>query len=277
MTPRKRRLARPLGCVCGNQSCQILFGFCHCECGRRTTLSCYQQPKDHLFRGLPNMFCYGHKRASRRHPESIGPFKIDGVYCCLLPLNSGQWAVIDAEDFGRISGFTWRAVWKKKCNTFYAVTNPPRQAGQPRKSITLHRLLLGVGQGEDIDHRNHNGLDNRRRNLRPCSDSDNNGNMVLSSANTSGYKGVFWHERRKRWIAGVQREKKVYRREFKKVEDAVSWHREMTLVLFGDFANPSGELESSQPHLASISPQTELESLLRSGFRRSRRLSSLAG
>lgn len=79
-----------------------------------------------------------------------------------LRLTQGQHAQIDASDFELVSAHKWYAVKTKW--TYYAATNI---AG---KRVYLHRLLMGLGPGRKqvVDHINHNGLDNRRENLRVC-------------------------------------------------------------------------------------------------------------
>ena len=56
--------------------------------------------------------------------------------------------------------------------------------------IRLHRLIMNAPEGMVVDHINHNPLDNRRRNLRICTQRDNARNVQRSVRNTSGFKGV---------------------------------------------------------------------------------------
>jgi hypothetical protein len=69
----------------------------------------------------------------------------------------------------------------------------------------MHDLIMEwahgkVPPGKEVDHRNRNGLDNRSRNLRYATSSQNHMNIAKRSDNTSGYKGVFWHKRAKKWM-----------------------------------------------------------------------------
>src|SRR5690606_2346442 len=80
-----------------------------------------------------------------------------------------QIILIDNEDYDKIKDYKWNIA--KICNSFYAVTNI--KGSKPRKQISMHRLLMDNSSG-DIDHINHNGLDNRRSvNLRFCTRSEN--------------------------------------------------------------------------------------------------------
>lgn len=62
----------------------------------------------------------------------------------------------------------------------------------------MHRFVMDTPNNRDIDHRNHDGLDNCRSNLRVCTRSQNNRNSRPHSS--SGYKGVYWDKERGKWI-----------------------------------------------------------------------------
>lgn len=93
---------------------------------------------------------------------------------------------------------TWYAAWEKKTKSFYA------KANVKGKSPFLHRWILQPDIDQIVDHRNHNTLDNRRSNLRIGSNSENMQNRKgLQSNNKSGYRGVTWHKRDKKWEASL--------------------------------------------------------------------------
>jgi len=56
----------------------------------------------------------------------------------------------------------------------------------------MHRFILGLPDGQGVDHRNGDGLDNQRYNLRPATQLQNSRNRGPSSNNTTGFKGVVW-------------------------------------------------------------------------------------
>lgn len=78
------------------------------------------------------------------------------------------------------------AVWCKP--KWYAA----RQAGGrlKKKTIYMHREILNPGPGLEVDHRNGDGLDNQRENIRIASHAQNQANRPKASHNTSGFKGV---------------------------------------------------------------------------------------
>jgi hypothetical protein len=116
-----------------------------------------------------------------------------------INLTQGQVALIDDEDYGLVSGYKWCA--HKKQNTFYAETNING------KTIGMHRIILGLIENKEIDHINHNGLDNRRENLRFCTCVQNKQNKKISRG-FSKYKGVCFFKRDKKWLSRIYVNKK---------------------------------------------------------------------
>jgi hypothetical protein len=98
--------------------------------------------------------------------------------------------VIDVEDYSKVKGFRW-------CNSRgYAVT-------RKGKTQYLHKMILEVGEGEEVDHVNQNPLDNRKSNLRPCTKAQNARNSNIRSNNTSGVWGVSWYKKSQKWRASI--------------------------------------------------------------------------
>lgn len=92
----------------------------------------------------------------------------------------------------------------------------------------LHRLLMSAKPGQDVDHINHCGLDCRRSNLRLVTRSQNNQNHSGPRTDTSsGVRGVYWSNSKRRWIARVFcGGKQVYGKSFTSLEEADSAVRE---------------------------------------------------
>jgi hypothetical protein len=80
----------------------------------------------------------------------------------LIPLTQGKFAIVDNADFDWLNQWKWYAV--KSYNTWYA---------RRFSSIPMHRQIMSAPSGTEIDHRNHNGLDNRRQNLRFSTSAEN--------------------------------------------------------------------------------------------------------
>lgn len=70
-----------------------------------------------------------------------------------------------------------------------------------------HRLawlyVTGAMPAEQIDHINRQRADNRFCNLREATNGENGANRPRQANNLSGYKGVYWSKRRRRWIAKI--------------------------------------------------------------------------
>lgn len=98
-----------------------------------------------------------------------------------IPLTNGGFAVIDDHDAPLVAGYRWRGSHEHKVT--YAV------AWAAGKKIRMHRLIMGAAKGQIIDHANHDGLDNRRSNLRFCTHSQNCANSRFGNAK-AGFRGV---------------------------------------------------------------------------------------
>jgi hypothetical protein len=114
------------------------------------------------------------------------------------------------------------------------------------KAVRLHRVLLGATKGQCVDHINHDGLDNRRSNLRIATHAQNLMNRRKATQwggreCSSKYLGVSWEADKKRWLAQVRHDGKLYRRRFKDEEGAARWYRETAIKLHGEFASSSME------------------------------------
>jgi hypothetical protein len=88
-----------------------------------------------------------------------------------------------------------------------------------------------------IDHINGNRTDDRISNLRDCTNAENARNSKISKRNTSGVKGVAWHQGMGKWAASIRVDRKLlHLGYFVDIEDAARVRREAELTYFGDFA-----------------------------------------
>lgn len=114
--------------------------------------------------------------------------------------------IIDASEVERVSQHHWYALWDSHTQSFYARCNVRDQYGK-RTAYILSRfleefLLRNLPLGAQIDHINHDTLDNRHSNLRLATNSQNNMNR-RKRVGTSQYKGVCWHRARGKWQAYI--------------------------------------------------------------------------
>lgn len=88
-----------------------------------------------------------------------------------------------------------------------------RQLRLDGESILAHRLIYLMQTGKipaEIDHKNRTRDDNRWKNLRPATSSENSHNTKIRATNTSGCKGVSWDKSIGKWIARIYVEKKLF-------------------------------------------------------------------
>jgi len=148
-------------------------------------------------------------------------------------------AFIDDEDEDLICCKKWCATgpnWSPngpnitKSNLIYALATD--------WSAFMHYLLLpDVPLGLTRDHKNRNGLDNRRNNLRICTRSQNQYNRAKQLNNTSGFKGVCWVPRRNKWRVDITVDKKrISLGYFSDVIEAALAYDRAALLYHGEFA-----------------------------------------
>lgn len=141
--------------------------------------------------------------------------------------NTGAEFIIDYEDYHIMCNYTWNE--KMDNGYIYANLN--------HKKIYLHRLIFNnLRRDEQVDHINHNIYDNRRSNLRVCSNSQNQMNRDKPKTNTSGVKGVYWHKNKQKWQANIQiNESLLYLGIFDSKEDAIKARKQAEKKYFGSF------------------------------------------
>lgn len=117
-----------------------------------------------------------------------------------IPLTQGFVAKIDNRDRA-IRRHRWHAV-VRRC-TVYA--GRMATVDGKRTLILMHRQIAGTTDPTiPVDHKDGDGLNNRRRNLRISSARQNARNTVSRAGSTSRFLGVCWDASRKRWRAEIR-------------------------------------------------------------------------
>lgn len=153
-----------------------------------------------------------------------------------IPLTRGYFAKVDDEDYMELAKARWYA--DIKGNGVYA----KRRVSVDGRSriVGMHRFLMGYPVGLQVDHINGDTLDNRKSNLRVCTNSENSRNRNKSSSNKSGYKGVYWSKQKNKWSVEVIKDyKKHYGGSFDNLKDAVISYNNLSAKLFGEFFRPN--------------------------------------
>lgn len=119
----------------------------------------------------------------------------------VIALTKNKEAIVDDDDFIRVSQYKWRAQYKRglwyarSCRKIIKSRN-----GKPTH-LYLHRFILNAPAGSVIDHKSGNGLDNRKENLRFCTYTQNQANSRLRK---DGYRGVSFLSSRNKWQARIR-------------------------------------------------------------------------
>ncbi len=157
-------------------------------------------------------------------------------------IHGTHYAFVDDEDFKLVSKYVWclRKAGSRTSGdvSFYAQTHVGKEGGGWR-TLQMHRLILGLDFGDErqADHINHKTLDNRRKNLRPCSPSENGGNRKKQKDTSSKYKGVSYSQKNKNWVSKIRIEgKQTYMGSFKTEKEAAIQYDKAAFAEFGEFA-----------------------------------------
>lgn len=145
-------------------------------------------------------------------------------------VGNGKYMIVDEEDFEKLSQNSWssynyRGVWR--CQS---VIN--------KKTVKPHRIIMGVTDPKiQIDHIDGNPFNNSKRNLRLCSNAENNMNIPPRPNGTSKYKGVRVSSNGSKYLASIMSNYKgIHIGTFKSEEDAARAYDAKARELFGEFA-----------------------------------------
>lgn len=144
-----------------------------------------------------------------------------------LRLFGGQTALVDDEDYELLSNLTW---YEQKDG--YARANIRK--GQ---QVLMHRFIMNAPSHLQVDHINRKRLDNRRANLRLCTQEQNHQNRTHTPRGTSKYRGVHWDKQQGKWRVHISvngRTRHVGR--FKDEMEAVQAYNRAAREHFGEFA-----------------------------------------
>jgi hypothetical protein len=146
-----------------------------------------------------------------------------------INLTQGKVAIVDDKDFDKVKNLKWFHHFGYAKRNFFI--------NKKWVIISMHRLILGLGRGDvrQVDHINGNGLDNRRKNLRLCTNSQNQMNKIVN--NKYGYKGIFKTNRPKKWGVRIYKNKKRFTIGYfyEKIEAAKAYN-EAAKKYYGEYA-----------------------------------------
>lgn len=195
----------------GKTPARKLLWLCRCDCGTEKIVLA-----GNLMRGLSS--------SCGMCPRNTFIFCSDYV---IGETAKGEQFCFDKEYFDLISQFTWH----KDTQGYFG-------ANHKDTIIKLHRLIMGFPENILIDHINGDSSNNRRNNLRICTNQQNVMNKKKPSlGKTSIYKGVSWHRRVKKWHAAIcLNQKDIHLGYFNYEVDAAKAYNHAAVKYFGEFA-----------------------------------------
>jgi hypothetical protein len=154
-----------------------------------------------------------------------------------IPLSKGKVALVDDEDYEELSQ------WKWSYNGRVAMRGAFPDGR--RKNIIMHRQIMNAPDGMEVDHIDHDPLNNSRSNLRICTRAENSRNRSPQRNGSSRFLGVSWDRQRQRWSAHIMMHGKLRRiGSFPIEEEAARAYDREAIVHHGPFANPNYPRES---------------------------------
>lgn len=206
----KLTLIRPNGTKYGKKA-----WLCQCDCGNFYTQALYLLKIGHI------KSCGCGRFGSRKSNE----YDLTGEYG-IGYLNDGRFFQFDKEDYERIKEFKW------------IVNSDGYVLKANNCNESMHRFLMGYPKGMEVDHINHNKLDNRKSNLRICTHQQNVMNIERKKKSNSGHKGIFYSEKYNKYLAHIGYNKKlIHLGTFDTLEEALEVRKKAELEYFGEFAN----------------------------------------
>ena len=168
-----------------------------------------------------------HGKISKRTMFDPNEFIFEGNICKILLYNQKCEVIainiIDKEDYEKVKNGKMSITKDGYCWS--------------TKVGLLHRFIMDCPEGMDVDHENHNTLDNRKVNLKICTRTQNSRNMSIPKNNTSGYKGVTWDKRCNKWMAQIMiNRKNIFLGYFDDKVEAARAYNDAAIKHFGEFA-----------------------------------------
>lgn len=145
-----------------------------------------------------------------------------------IKLSQNKYALVDDGDYDYLNEWKWSFSDMAYGGKAY------RKEGT--KGIYMHRQIMEAPTTLEVDHINHNTLDNRRANLRLATRSQNAANRRVQINNVTGVKGVYYDKRRDHWIAYAKKDgKRYYAGSFSTILDAARAYNKLAFELHGEY------------------------------------------
>lgn len=193
------------------------YWLCECKCGKTTSVSTSKLNSGYT----RSCGCYGLEQRIKA-TKKYNKYDISKEYGIGYTNNTNREFYFDLDDYDKIKCDCWNET------PFGYITNS--------NGSFMHRLIMNCENGLVIDHINHNKRDNRKNNLRACTQMENNLNTGIKSTNTSGKTGVQWEKRFNKWRSRIiYNGKDIHLGLFDNYEDAVKAREDAEIKYFKEF------------------------------------------
>ena len=164
---------------------------------------------------------------STEHKRKYNTYDLTGTFG-IGYTSKGEEFYFDLEDYNLIKNYCWHID-----QDGYVTAN-----GDDHRSIRMHRLILGLTDRKVVvDHIYHIKYDNRKSQIRTCSNTENCRNALLSKNNSSGITGVHFDSEKQKLVATIKVNRKtIFLGRFNTIEEAASCRKEAQDKYFGDFS-----------------------------------------
>lgn len=152
-----------------------------------------------------------------------------------IQLTQGKVALVDDEDFEYLNQWKWHAS-RQKNGKFYACRSI--RINSKKECIIMHRLIVNNTDSKlHTDHINGITLDNRKINLRICTNSQNQMNQKVQINNKNGFKGVHFNKEKKKYEVSITLNGiKNFLGRYNNIIDAAKVYNDAAIKFYGEFA-----------------------------------------
>ena len=202
---------------------------CDCSCGKKNIVKEYQGI---LSGTIKSCGCLNNETRIivGKNNKRYNTYDLTGEYG-IGYTSKGEEFWFDLEDYDKIKDYCWHV--NQYCGYLegqsYGIT------------YKFHREIMGLSKEDKsvfVDHINHNKLDNRKENLRLCSNSENCKNRNIAKNNKSGVTGVTWSKQMNKWKANIGVDNKlIHLGFFSDKEKAIEARKEAELLYYKEFRN----------------------------------------